>query len=343
MKNKRDVGKLKVVPIRELFRHEAHDFTVWLAENIDLLSERIGLQLIVRDREVSVGKFQADLVCEDSQSGRVVIENQLEKTDHDHFGKLMTYMTNLDADTGIWITTEPRIEHQLAIEKFNNRHNQTMCIYLVKLEAIQIDNSSPSPFFTVITRPPERPAPVVETEAKQYTVEVEKKEPISATSSPTVWCFYPQRNEKTYELFLNKKVVGLGFGDELGDLSKLEPTLEDFKNHFLTISPRTSPNAARTFYTMFYSFVHRIKIGDRVVYAPTWREPKIYVGKITGAYTYNPGILWSFYGHRRSVEWIAEFARNEFSPEALRGITVTLAIFQARSETFLDELTRKMK
>ena len=107
-----NIGKLDVVPVRDAFRHEAHNFTQWLETNIDALSERVGIELIVLEREKSVGSFNVDLFCEDSNGNYVIIENQLERTDHDHLGKLLTYLVNLEARTAIWVTPEVRPEHE---------------------------------------------------------------------------------------------------------------------------------------------------------------------------------------------------------------------------------------
>jgi hypothetical protein len=341
MKNPVKIGEIQSVPIREVFKHEAHDFTAWLKDNIQLLSQAIDLPLTVDNREMPVGRFFADLVCTDIQGNKVVIENQLEVTDHDHFGKLITYMGNLKANTGIWITPSPRIEHQAAVEHFNSQYHQGLRFFLVKVEAIRIDNSNPAPLFTVVVRPPEQPIPVVETEIDQYVARPEKEFKPEDTVLPPVWCFYPRRDEPTYQLFLKENVVGLGFGDYLGDLREIESTPEAFKALWARHNPLSSPAETRTFYAMFYSLVHRVKVGDLIIYAPTWRERVIYLGRITSDYFYQRHII-PFYAHRRTVEWIEDYPRDTFSPEALKGIAVTLAIFQARNERFLQELSERL-
>ena len=92
------VGKIQRVPLRKVWKHEAYDFTRWLEENFDLLNEITELNLISVEREKSAGKFSVDLVGEDSENNLVIIENQLEKSNHDHLGKLITYLTVLDAN-----------------------------------------------------------------------------------------------------------------------------------------------------------------------------------------------------------------------------------------------------
>ncbi|MEO1288272.1 MAG: DUF4268 domain-containing protein, partial [Chloroflexota bacterium] len=151
-----NVNKLTFVPVREAFKHEAHHFTVWLEDNIDALNERLNLDLTVIEREKSVGSFNVDLLCEDSFGNRVIVENQLEKTDHDHLGKLVTYLINLDATVAIWIATEIRPEHQRVIDWFNEMSSADYSFYVVQVEAILLDNSAYAPLFTVLSRPDEQ-------------------------------------------------------------------------------------------------------------------------------------------------------------------------------------------
>lgn len=100
------VGKVERVSIREVWKNEAKDFTNWLAENLDTLSETIDIELSTIQTEKFVDTFSVDILAEDSAGNNVIIENQIEKTDHDHLGKLITYSTNLEAKTAIWITSE---------------------------------------------------------------------------------------------------------------------------------------------------------------------------------------------------------------------------------------------
>lgn len=147
------VERIEIVPIRDAFRHEALNFTVWLEQNIDTLADRIGIELTVLEREKSVGSFNVDLVCEDSDGHTVIVENQLERTDHDHLGKLLTYMINLDAHGAIWVATEVRQEHQRVIDWLNEVTSADTNFYFVKVEAIRIGDSPFAPLFTVLSRP----------------------------------------------------------------------------------------------------------------------------------------------------------------------------------------------
>ncbi len=338
MKQKLNVGKIVKVPIRQAFAHEAHDFTVWLAENVDALSDQIGLPLIVEQREMRVGRFSADLVCLDTSGNRIVIENQLESTDHDHLGKIVTYMGNLQANTAIWITPEPRIEHQTAIEYLNSQYHQSgLRIYLVLLEAIRVDSSRIAPLFTILVRPQDDAAAVSETGLDNYTnLETDSTESERNTELPATWCVYPVRDEATYKLFLDENLVGLGFGN-LGDLSKLPANPQAFRDEWIKRNPSQSASQARAFYPMFYSFRHRVKKHDLVIYPPTWREQLIHVGEIAGDYMYRGG-LFRNYRDVRPVSWIAAIPRENFSSTARKGISVTLAFFQIRNEDFLNEL-----
>lgn len=108
------LSKLVQVPRREVWKHEALDFTHWLAlpENIEYLSEAIGIELVDIQTEVGVGQFQVDILATDENDRRVIIENQLEPTDHDHLGKIITYAAGLQADVVVWIVERAREEHE---------------------------------------------------------------------------------------------------------------------------------------------------------------------------------------------------------------------------------------
>jgi len=148
-----NIARLEKVPLRELWKHEAHGFTRWLAENLDSLSEEIGIQLSFVEREASAGPFSADILAVDFNGDNVIIENQLEQTNHDHLGKLITYLSNLDAKTAIWIASDPRPEHEKAIHWLNETLPADTSFYLVKLEAYRINNSDPAPHFSIIAGP----------------------------------------------------------------------------------------------------------------------------------------------------------------------------------------------
>jgi hypothetical protein len=150
------IGKIQRVKLREVWKHEALDFTTWLEENIDVLNDALDLSLVNVEREQSAGDFSVDLVAEDESSNVVVIENQLERSNHDHLGKVITYLTALDARAAIWIVSDPRSEHVRAISWLNE--STAAAFYLVKVEAIQIGESPPAPLLTLITGPSEEAA-----------------------------------------------------------------------------------------------------------------------------------------------------------------------------------------
>lgn len=150
------LGKIEKVDIREIWKNEAKDFTKWLAreENLALLSDEIGISMNLIKTEAGVGAFSADILAEEQNTGRkIVIENQLEQTDHDHFGKLFTYGSGLDAGILIWICKQPREEHRQAIDWLNEKTDSTLHIFVIRMEAWKIDNSKPAPKFQVICSP----------------------------------------------------------------------------------------------------------------------------------------------------------------------------------------------
>ncbi|WP_077728241.1 DUF4268 domain-containing protein [Methylocaldum sp. 14B] len=145
------IGKLQRVSLREVWKHEARDFTQWLQDNIDVLNDILDLNLVNVDREQSAGSFSVDLVAEDEGGGTVIIENQLEKSNHDHLGKLITYLTAMSARAAVWIVSEPRPEHVAAIAWLNE--SSSADFFLVKVEAVRIGESPAAPLLTVIVRP----------------------------------------------------------------------------------------------------------------------------------------------------------------------------------------------
>ena len=150
------LGTLKEIDVRELWKHEQYDFSNWLAkeENIKMIDDEIGLTLINVNKEVFVGSYRCDLVAEDETTGdKVVIENQLEATNHDHLGKIITYAAGLDAKTIIWIVKEGREEHIAAIEWLNNNTFKKIGFFLMELHAYTIDDSRPAPMFKIIEKP----------------------------------------------------------------------------------------------------------------------------------------------------------------------------------------------
>lgn len=147
------VGRLEMVPIRKVFHNEARDFTVWLETHIEALGDRVGIDLSSPQREKEVGDFTVDILCEDGDGHPVIVENQLEKTDHDHLGKFLTYLVNLDARTAIWVSTEPRAEHMKVINWLNESTSEDLAFYLVKVEATRIGESPYAPLFTVLAGP----------------------------------------------------------------------------------------------------------------------------------------------------------------------------------------------
>lgn len=149
--NQNVIGKLQRVPLREVWKHEAYDFTQWLQENIDVLNNVLDFNLINVDREQAAGSFSIDLVAEDDGGGTVIIENQLEKSNHDHLGKLITYLTVMAARAAIWIVFEPRPEHVAAIAWLNE--STSADFYLIKVEAVRIGDSPAAPLLTVIVGP----------------------------------------------------------------------------------------------------------------------------------------------------------------------------------------------
>lgn len=152
------LGKLKKVNLRSVWKNEEYHFSQWMAmdENIKLLSDEIGIPLFVKETEKQIGRYSLDVLAgEEGTDNIVVIENQLEITDHDHLGKIITYGAGINASYLVWIVAEIRDEHLQAIEWINNIVAGKVGFFLVKIELWQIDSSLPSPKFTVYAKPNE--------------------------------------------------------------------------------------------------------------------------------------------------------------------------------------------
>lgn len=151
-----EIGKLKEVELRNLWKHEQYDFSEWLSqnENIELLNDILGLTLTDISKEVYVGSYRCDLVAVDESSGiKVIIENQLESSNHEHLSKIITYASGLDAQVVVWIVKNAKEEHRSAIEWLNNNTNSDINFFLIELHAYKIGDSLPAPYFEIIEKP----------------------------------------------------------------------------------------------------------------------------------------------------------------------------------------------
>lgn len=154
---KKDLAKLQKIDLRDVWGIEP-DFTNWLAqnENLDLLGEEIGVDIKIIKTEANVGNFKVDILAEEESSGRkIIIENQLEDTNHDHLGKIITYASGYDAEIIIWVVRDVREEHQRAVEWLNEHTDEKTGYFLIKVELWQIEGSKPAPKFDVLVSPNE--------------------------------------------------------------------------------------------------------------------------------------------------------------------------------------------
>lgn len=152
------LGRLITVPLREYWADEARDFTRWLAQpdNLALLSDTLNMELELENTEVPVGPYKADMIARDNSSNmRVVIENQLEKTNHDHLGKILTYASGMDAAILIWIAREFSEEHRRALDFLNEKSAPNLQCYGLEIQLWRIGDSTPAPQFKVVSSPNE--------------------------------------------------------------------------------------------------------------------------------------------------------------------------------------------
>ena len=167
------LGKLKEISnLRSVWPHEALDFTPWLAEdeNLEMLSDAVGLDISLNETESSVGDFNVDIYATDIGTGRkIIIENQLGDTNHDHLGKLITYASGKSAEIIIWIVKKAREEHKAAVEWLNNHTDDDIQFFLIEIKLYQIENSEKAVKFEVVEKP------------NDWTKEIKKQDSTSPT------------------------------------------------------------------------------------------------------------------------------------------------------------------
>ena len=149
-----ELGKVQNVDIKDVWQNETSDFTPWLAENLDLLGEELGLRLELDRTEAPVGNFSLDILARDADSDAVVaIENQIAGTDHGHLGQLLTYAAGMDAGVVIWVATEFRDEHRTTLDWLNQGTKDSTDFFGVEISAVKIGDSLPAPLFRLVAVP----------------------------------------------------------------------------------------------------------------------------------------------------------------------------------------------
>jgi len=172
-----ELGNLEKVDLRVIWDSESGSFTPWLAqdENLKLLGKTIVLELELESTEKDVGPFRADILCRDTATGDwVLIENQLERTDHVHLGQLLTYAAGLEAVTVVWIAQRFTDEHRAALDWLNNITSENVSFFGLEIELWRIGDSPPAPKFNIVSKPNEwtkRPTSGPLTETQQMQLE----------------------------------------------------------------------------------------------------------------------------------------------------------------------------
>ena len=150
-----ELSRLQPVELRDIWPTEDQHFTPWLAKekNLTLLGETLDMELEFEAQEVHVGDFRADILCKSEDDSRVLIENQLEETDHDHLGKILTYSAGLNAHTVIWVAKKFRDEHRAALDQQNEITDDRFSYFGIEIKVWKIENSKPAPQFEIISKP----------------------------------------------------------------------------------------------------------------------------------------------------------------------------------------------
>ena len=151
-----DLGRLERVKLRDIWENEAQHFTPWLAqeENLSILGDTIKIDLELEAQEKNVGPFSADILCKDTATGNwVLVENQLERTDHTHLGQLLTYAAGLQAVTIVWVSARFTEEHRAALDWLNEITDDRISFFGLEVELWRIGESLAAPKFNIISKP----------------------------------------------------------------------------------------------------------------------------------------------------------------------------------------------
>lgn len=249
------IGKIERVPLKEVWKHEAADFTQWLQDNLDVINSVTELNLVTAQREQAAGKYRVDLVAEEADGSTIVIENQLYGSDHDHLGKIITYLAAFSAKAAIWVLPEARPEHIAAVAWLNE--STAAAFYIVKAEAIRIvtdigEASHPAPLMTLILGPSAEAIAIGETKKELVLRHEERKQ---------FWKGLLERIAAKTKLHANLKPVaenwiGIGF---VRSYLGLNYVIEMHRTRVeLYIDRGVSPEDNRTIFDPF--FAHKAEI-----------------------------------------------------------------------------------
>lgn len=209
-----DLGSVFHVPLKSLWAGEATHFTPWLAENLDILGNALGMDLELEQTEVAAGDFSADIVARDLSTNKlVIIENQYGSTDHRHLGQLITYASVLGASVVVWIAENIRTEHKSAMDFLNHNLKESLSLFAVEASAIRIDQSKPAFQLNVVSRPPEivisrEQSPAISERREKYRTyfqdlidELREKHSFTnaRTGQPQSWYVFTSENSRVFK------------------------------------------------------------------------------------------------------------------------------------------------
>ena len=235
-----ELGNIQSVTLKELWPGEATHFSPWLAQNLDILGKKLGMDLELESTETSVGDFSADIVARDLSSNKlVVIENQYGGTDHRHLGQIITYASVLGAGAVVWIAEAIRPEHKSAMDFLNQNLKESLSLYALEAAAIRIDGSKPAFVLTVISMPSEASivpsvSPELSETKERYRTyfqvlidELREKHKFTnaRTGQPQNWYTFASENSKVYRYstsFAQGGKVRVELYIDCGDKSKNE-------------------------------------------------------------------------------------------------------------------------
>ena len=141
--------------VHTMWKHESINFTPWLAKNLHLLGDALGMKLELVQTEAPIGSLYLDILARQTDTGAMVaIENQLEETDLGHLGQVLAYAAGCDARVTIWVAPYFRHEYAQALHWLNEWTRDEISFYGVKVEVLRRADGAPlEPRFRKVVYP----------------------------------------------------------------------------------------------------------------------------------------------------------------------------------------------
>ncbi|HTE70623.1 MAG TPA: DUF4268 domain-containing protein [Actinomycetes bacterium] len=147
------LGRLERLDLKSFWGEQLPDLTPWFLQNIDLLSQTLGIDITPLEREINVDTGAFNVLGSDATGRPIVIENRLEATDHNQLGQMIVHASGLDAAVVIWVAPRFHEEFRRGLDWLNDRTDQKVDFFGVEIGLVRIGRSLPAPVLDVVVQP----------------------------------------------------------------------------------------------------------------------------------------------------------------------------------------------